>query len=645
MTDGKRDANADIPLVGRDSEAAGSGDVMADRVAALRQLFPEADADGAINVDVLRQLLGEAVEAGEERYGLHWRGKARARALALTPSTGTLRPAPADSVDWDTTGNIVIEGDNLEVLKLIRRAYAGKVKLIYIDPPYNTGGDFVYPDDYRDPLSAYLELTGQTDAEGRRMTSNKEASGRFHTAWLNMMYPRLMLAKELLQQDGFIAVSIDHNELAGLRACMDEVFGVGNFKNQIILRRGIKNVQAQFDDIDSLSAGHEYIVLFARSASARLSKLSVALKDFQSGKWDTFWRGTNRPTMRYELFGHTPDTGQWRWSKDRTDEAVANHARFLSSESSESDIDDYYLSHLQATNEELFFVRLNDEGVVQYFVPPTGTKLLSNNWMDVSLKGAETSTFDTEKHVDLLRRLVDWIVPDEGLILDFFAGSGTTGHAVMAQNAADGGKRRFILVQLPEPLDPAKADQKTAADFCDTLRKPRTIAELTKERLRRAGDKVRGDNPDATVDTGFRVFRLDTSNLKPWNPETDDLQGALLDAIDNVLVGRSEEDLLTELLLKTGVDLSMPSERREIAGRTVHALGGGVLMVCLGAIGRDDAEALGQGMCDWREALAPVRPTTFWFRDSGFADAATRANLAAIIRQRLGTQVEKLGAI
>lgn len=231
------------------------------------------------------------------------------------------------------------------------------------------------------------------------------------------------------------------------------------------------------------------------------------------------------------------------------------------------------------------------------------------------------------------------------LVVDFFAGSGTTGHAVMAQNAADGGNRRYILVQLPEPLDPANANQKTAADFCDKLGVRRTIAELTKERLRRAGERVAAENPDKTIDTGFRVYKLATSNLKPWQPDPDNLAQSLLDAVDNILPDRTEDDMLAELLLKTGIDLTLPMQSRAICQRPVHALGGGVLIVYLGDVSDADAEELGQGIADWHTELDPIRSTTFYFRDSGFATAAAKANVAAIIRQRVGNRVEKLASV
>jgi adenine-specific DNA-methyltransferase len=268
--------------------------------------------------------------------------------------------------------------------------------------------------------------------------------------------------------------------------------------------------------------------------------------------------------------------------------------------------------------------------------------------MDVALKGSETEFFDTEKNVDLLCRLISWITKDDDIVLDFFAGSGTTGHAVMLQNALDGHKRRFILVQIPEPISSDVASQRAAAAFLKSAGKPANIAELTKERLRRAASKVKDALPDTTPDVGFRVYKLASSNLKPWQADADDLEASILDAVDNVIPGRTEDDLLVELLLKTGIDLTLPDEKRAVGGHTVHALGGGTLMVCLANIGSKDAEALGQGMADWVEELDPVQ-TTVYFKDTGLgADgnrAATKANLAAILRQRLGDRIAKIASI
>jgi adenine-specific DNA-methyltransferase len=620
------------PLTAKDPETK-SADVLAGNIKHLKTLFPEAFTEGKIDFEVLKQLLGGMVDEREEKYGLNWHGKRRARQLALTPSTGTLRPCPEDSVDWDNTQNLMIEGDNLEVLKLLQKSYAGKVKLIYIDPPYNTGKDFVYPDNFQDNIKNYLELTGQTGEGGKKLSSNTEASGRFHTDWLNMMYPRLKLARNLLTDDGFLFISIDHNELASLKSACDEILGGENFRNLIIVRRGVKNVQAQFETISNLSSGHEYLLCYSSNADHRFPKLSHDIEGNQAGKWDTFWRGTDRHTLRYELFGKTPETGQWRWSQERALSAAQNYTAFLNDSNNSLSLDDYYLDHLQSTNIELDFARLNDDGVVQYYVPPRDYKLISDNWMDVSIKGSEIG-FDTEKHVQLMTRIIKWMTCSSDIVLDFFAGSGTTGHAVLAQNAADSSKRRYIIVQLPARVDPENKDQKSAADFCDTLNKPRTIAELTKERLRRAGKKIKEENLMFAGDLGFRVFKLASSNIRAWEPDRDKLAETLEASIEHLKTDRTEQDILFELLLKLGLDLCVPIEQKKIAGKQVHSIGGGTLIVCLNeSIIKKEVELLAMGIIAWHKHLTPAGETTVVFRDSAFADDVTKTNLTAILQQ------------
>jgi adenine-specific DNA-methyltransferase len=613
--------NAMQKLILSDAETH-SLDLMTNNIAQLRMLFPERITEGAhgttVNVDVLKALVGDPTVAdSEEKYGLNWHGKRRARQLALTPSSGTLRPAPEESVDWEVTKNLMIEGDNLEVLKLLQKSYAGQVKLIYIDPPYNTGGDFVYPDDFRDSIKNYLQLTGQLEG-GRKLSSNTEASGRFHTDWLNMMYPRLKLAKSLLSRDGFIFISIDHNEVANLRAICTEIFGEENFRNMIVVRRGVKNVQAQFDNISNLSSGHEYVLCYSARADVRLPKLSYEIDESQAGKWDTFWRGTDRRTLRYELFGKTPETGQWRWSKDRAQRAIENYSKFIADKENKLSLDDYYLEHHQSTNIELDFVRLNDEGVVQYYVPPRDYKLISDNWMDVTIKGNETD-FDTEKHTDLLTRIINWACLPDDTVLDFFAGSGTTGHAVMAANSKDNGKRRFVLVQLPEPVEVGQY---------------KNIADMTKKRLRNAITTLREETQMVSGDLGFRVFKLASSNIRAWEPDRDNLAATLEQAINHLRTDRTEQDVLYELLLKLGLDLSVPIAVKIIAAKTVYSIGGGVLLACLErSIARTDIEALGLGIIAWYKAIAPASESVCVFLDSAFADDVSKTNISTILQQ------------
>ena len=346
--------------------------------------------------------------------------------------------------------NMIIHGDNLLALKSLLPKYEGKIKCIYIDPPYNTGNEnWVYNDNVNDPqIQRWLhQVVGK---EGEDLSR--------HDKWLCMMYPRLKLLQRLLADDGVIFISIDVFEYAHLKCIMDEIFGIANFRNCIAVRRGIKNVQAQFEEVQALSLGHEYIYLYSKNTQAKLPKLSKPLELAKAGKWDTFWRGTDRPTMRYRIFDALPTSGQWRWEENRTRKAMKNYYIYISKYADKISLDDFFIEHLMATNEKLDFVRKNENGVIQYYVPPQTGKLLSDNWMDILLSGSFAG-FDTEKNVLLIQRIIDWIVRPGEIVLDSFAGSGTTAHAVLNMNKADGGNRKFICIEMMDYADTITAER------------------------------------------------------------------------------------------------------------------------------------------------------------------------------------------
>lgn len=618
-----------------------SADLIAGNIAQLQSLFPEAFTEGKVDFEVLKQLLGEAVDDREEKYGLNWHGKRRARQMALTPSTGTLRPCPEESVDWDTTQNLMIEGDNLEVLKLLQKSYAGKVKLIYIDPPYNTGKDFVYPDDFRDNIKNYLELTGQVEG-GKKISSNTESSGRFHTDWLNMMYPRLRLSRNLLQENGVVFISIDDSEVSNLRKVCDEVFGEENFIANIIWQKKF----ARQNDAEYFSTMHDHVLCFAKSSRKAdpdgwlLNLLERNDEDNSAysnpdndprGVWtsvvlsaksgsDKLIYTITTPSGRKCL---PPDGRYWGVNEDKFKTLVDDGRIWFGRDGNGIPRLKTFLSEVQNG------LRPN----TMWFHEEVSHNQEARQSLKELFDGK--GVFDSPKPIRLIQRMLQISSADkDALCVDFFAGSGSTGHAVMAQNATDSANRRYILVQLPEPLDPENKDQKTASDFCDQIGKPRTIAELTKERLRRAGRKIKNENPIFEGDTGFRVFKLDSSNIHAWEPNRDDLADTLLQHAEHLKTDRTEQDILFELLLKLGLNLTVPIEQKNISGKTVHSIGAGTLLTCLAPqISNDEAESLALGIVDWHKQLSPAGETQVVFRDSAFADDVGKTNLTAILQQ------------
>lgn len=620
-------------LTDKDAETK-SADIVAKNLERLRELFPEAFTEGKVDFEVLKQLLNGAVDEREEKYGLNWHGKRRARQLALTPSAGTLRPCSEDSVDWDTTQNLIIEGDNLEVLKLLQKSYAGKVKLIYIDPPYNTGKDFVYPDNFQDSIKNYLELTGQVEG-GQKITSNTESSGRFHTDWLNMMYPRIKLARALLRDDGLFISSIDDGEVAGLKLILNDVFGEENFCGQIVWQKKASGSQHSTRFLDF----HEYLLVYSKKDD-ELDDLSVERTDEQLESFtmaDGFLeeRGkfllsplksylAYRPTLIYDI--ECPDgtkiNTQWVCAEP-TFMKLKAEGRILFKKGRESDWQVYKKQYERD--------RGGRTKPASILLKHGSTMTGKNDLKELGLDGC----FDFPKPVSLLRHLLDFGSDSNSIVLDLFAGSGTTGQAVLEQNVADGGNRRFILVQLPEnPGNYSDGQDNPAAALCDKLGKPRNIVTIAEERLRRAGKKIKDENPMFAGDLGFRVFKLASSNIQAWEPNRDDLPKTLQDSVDHLKTDRTEQDILFELLLKLGLDLTVPIEQKTIAGKTVHSVGAGTLLVCLAPqIKAKEVEPLALGIMEWHKQLAPAGDTQVVFRDSAFANDVAKTNLTAILQQ------------
>ncbi|MBU1901926.1 site-specific DNA-methyltransferase [Patescibacteria group bacterium] len=598
--------------------------IVNENIEKLKELFPEVFSEGKINFTKLEEELGEFTEKENERYNFTWNGKQEAKKIAQTPSTGTLRPCEEESKDWDTTKNLYIEGDNLEVLKLLQKSYHKKVKMIYIDPPYNTGNDFVYKDNFKDNIKNYLEQTGQVDSEGNRLSTNSDTSGRYHSDWLSMMYPRLKLARNLLKDDGVIFISIDENEFDNLKKICDEVFGEDNFRNSILTRRRVKSLNVQFadDGLNSLNVGYEYILVYSKTnqftfKAIRMKKEKAPIK----GTWNVFWSNADRPTMRYELLNFTPETGQWRWSKEKALDGIKNYDEYINNYSNDISLEEYW----KKTGEKLRFVRRIEDGYgknggVQYWVGPSDTSLRTSNWTDIEVSQIKKDfdiPFDNPKNIKLINTVISTIEEDDFLILDFFSGSSTTAHATMNLNSDDKGNRKFIMVQLPEKTN--------NEDYS-------TICELGKERIRQAGEKIKKDNQDknlSNLDIGFKVLKLDSSNIKEWDSDFDNLEENLLDGVENIKSDRTSKDLLYEILLKYGLDLTLPIEEKTIDGKKIFVIGFGALVACLDDdITTDIVESIAKLKEEYETEIMRVV-----FKDSSFKNAVVKTNAIQILKQ------------
>lgn len=632
-----------------------------ENIARIRDLFPgcitEAKGeDGsvklAVDFDQLRQELAESiVEGPQERYHLNWPGKREALLTANAPIAKTLRPCREESVDFDTTKNLFIEGDNLDALKLLQETYLGKVKLIYIDPPYNTGNDFIYEDDFAEDTDEYLRRSNQVDEDGNRLVANTVSNGRFHSDWLSMIYSRLRLARGLLKEDGAIFISINDAEFENLKSIASEVFGAENFVGTMVWAAGRKN------DSRFISASHEYIICFARSMNALkergaswqilkkglteiektyselrrkfggddaavevgLRKWYSSLSDSDPSKRHKHYQYVDKrgiyfasdlrkpqPTSRsrYEILH--PITGKpvnmhpngWSFAPERMKELLADERiRFGADEKTRPTLKVY----LHEANKEAAYSVFYQDG--------RGASIRLDALM-------EAHVFDFPKDETIIQALVEMTTAGDDIVMDFFAGSATTAHATIAANSVDGSSRRFVMIQLPEEIDD-KSDAYKAGYT--------TIADVSRERIRRAGRKIVSEFANGNIDTGFRVLKIDTSNMAEvfYTPDAV-TQANLLDALDNIKPDRTPEDLLFQVMLDWGVDLALPIEKKVIQGKEVFFVDSNALVACFDASGSIDE--------DFVKELVKYQSLRVVFRDAGYKNSAVKINVEQLFK-------------
>lgn len=610
----------------------------------IGKLFPNAitevkrngKVEHAIDFDVLRQELSDSiVEGREERYQFTWPDKKKAMLAANAPITATLRPVVADSVGKDGTPggfdseNLYIEGDNLEVLKLLQETYLGKVKMIYIDPPYNTGNDFVYEDDFAQSTEDYMGNSGQYDEEGNRLVTNTESNGRFHTDWLNMIYPRLKIAKDLLADDGAVFISIDDNEVKNLMAMCDEVFGTSNFLATFVWQKKY----GPANDAKGVSATHEYILLYGKNSDVwmpgLLPRSDEQLKAYKNPDNDPrgVWRASDLSARTYSascdyiITGPTglkfspPPSRSWIVNKESYQNLLADNRITFGSDGTGRPMQKKFITEVKGgITPETWLPRERggDNKIARYELKDIFPENL----------------FDTPKPSKLVSYLITISgVEKDAIILDFFSGSATTAHAVMKLNAEDGGHRKFIMVQLPE-----KTDEKSEAYKAGY----KNICEIGKERIRRAGRKIKEDaglTAPADLDIGFRCLRLDESNMKPVYYTPDEVgQQDLFSLVDNVKEDRTPEDLLFQVMLDLGVLLSSPIEVKEIAGKKVFNVADGFLLACF------DHDVTEETV----KAIAQMKPYYAVFRDSSMANDSVATNFDQIFETYSPETVRKV---
>lgn len=598
-------------------------DLVRTNIEALKQLFPEVVTEGKIDFDKLKLVLGEEIETRNEKYEFTWHGKTQAMKLAQTPSTGTLRPDKASSKNWETTENLYIEGDNLEVLKLLQKSYFGKIKMIYIDPPYNTGKDFVYKDDFRDNIKNYKEITQQTTK------ANTETNGRYHTDWLNMMYPRLKLARNLLREDGVIFISIDDTEVSNLKKICDEIFGEVNFITIFIWQRAFAPVNMN----KFASRNHDFVLCYAKQIDflswyglPRSQEADTRYSNPDNdprGPWTSgdLSVGPPVPEKIYEIVTpsgrvvYPPKGYCWRVTKERFAELLADNRIWFGKDGDSVPRLKRFLSEVKSTITPLTVWTHQEVSHSQ-----DAKKELKELFEDQSV-------MDYPKPVKLMKRILELSTRENDIILDFFSGSATTAHAVMQLNAEDGGNRKFIMVQLPEKTDETSDAYKAGY---------KNICEIGKERIRRAGEKIVQETGKTDLDIGFKVFKLDSSNLKEWDPDFDNLEQTLFDLQNNIKEDRTKEDLLYEILLKIGLPLTVPIEEIDCLGKTIYNVAYGSVLICL----EDEINLdLVQEMLKHRSEHMPPKVI---FKESGFISDAVKTNALQTLKKHGITDVRSV---
>ena len=600
-----------------------SKDILSENIFKIKKIFPGVIVDGKIDFEMLKSILGEDIDDSREKYSFTWPGKTQAIKESQKQSNGTLRPCKDESKNWDTTQNLYIEGDNLEVLKLLQKSYYNKIKCIYIDPPYNTGKDFVYKDNYADNLENYLKLSGQLSESkggtiGVKLTNNPETLGRYHSNWLNMMYPRLKLARNLLTDDGFIFISISDEEVNNLKKVCDEIFGEENYRNTLFVRRYDKNLNLQFakNGLKSMNIGLEYILIYSKNFNSKFNPVYRKSNDKRSneGYWKGFWNNADRPTMRYPILGFEPTEGQWKWKKDVAYEAIKDYEEYIENFSDKYTLEEYWI---KTGKSKRFIRRSNGTGKnmgVEHWVAPSEGILRNTNWSDilVSKKNNLGIPFDSPKSVDLIMELISLFSEDnDEIILDFFSGSSSTAESVIRFNSKNNSSKKFIMVQIPESTTEKSEAYKEGYE---------TICEIGKERIKRAGDQIIKESNNDNLDIGFKVFKLDSSNLEKWDPDYNNIQQSL--TVDQIKKDRTNEDLIYEVMLKYGINLTYPIEQEN----NIYSIGFGALVICLeDNITKDIVDEI----LNFTNDSSTSRVV---FKDSGFKSDANKTNIKEILK-------------